>query len=527
MTGAALDVRQLLTPGFYPHPVDRVTLVETHISWVFLTGDFAYKVKKPLDLGFLDFSTLEKRERCCREELRLNRRLAPGIYLDVVPLTGRPEAPVLGGHGPAIEYAVKMRQFDQDGLLDRMVARGELGPETIDRVAGIVAAFHQRIDRAGPGSPHGTPERAHYPVAENFRQTLPLVADPATRARLERLEAWSEAAFSRLEPTLAARQRDGFIRECHGDMHLGNMAEVEGEVVIFDGIEFNENLRWIDVMSEVAFLTADLEHRGRPDYAWRFLNGYLELTGDYAGLTVLRYYQAYRAMVRAKVTAIRLAQPGVPADDRAVAQAAFEGYLGQAERYARTERPFLLLTRGPSGVGKTQVAGGLGERLGAVRVRSDVERKRLAGLPAGARSDSTLGGGLYTPERTRETYARLADLAAGVLAAGLPVVLDAAYLTRDQREGAVVTARAAGVPVLVLDLTASAEVLRARVTERAHEGRDASEAGAAVLARQLDSLRPVDPDEAPYTLPVDTGTWPDLDALAGEVQARVGAGAPG
>ena len=342
-----LNVQRLLEPGFYPHPVRGLRLVETHISWVFLTGDYAYKVKKPLDLGFLDFSTLEKRAHCCREELRLNRRLAPSLYLDVVALTGTPEAPVLGGPGEPVEYAVKMRQFDEAGLLDRLIAGGELPPERIDRIARIAADFHARAERAPAESDFGTPERAHHPVAENFVQTLALVSGPDVVVRLEGLQAASEEAYRRLAPRMAARRRDGFVRECHGDMHLGNMALVDGDVAIFDGIEFNANLRWIDVMSEVAFLCMDLEQRGRPDYAWRFLNAYLERTGDYAGLSLLHYYQAYRAMVRAKVTAIRLAQPGLSAGDRAAAEASFLGYLSLAEGYAAAGRPFLAITRAP------------------------------------------------------------------------------------------------------------------------------------------------------------------------------------
>jgi len=516
-----LNVHRFLEADFYPHPVRGLRLVETHISWVFLTGDFAYKVKKPLDLGFLDFSTLEKRAHCCREELRLNRRLAPELYLDVVAITGSREAPTLAGSGEPVEFAVKMRQFDEDDLLDRLIARGALEPERIDRIARVVADFHSRIDPAPAGSDFGTPERAHYPVAENFHQTLPLVSDPEVRSRLERLQTWSEAAYARLAPLMAARREGGFIRECHGDMHLGNMAEVDGDVTIFDGIEFNPNLRWIDVMSEVAFLCMDLEQRGRPDYAWRFLNGYLEVTGDYPGLAMLRYYQAYRAMVRAKVTAIRLAQPGLPEAERAAAQASFLGYLTRAEGYARERRPFLAITRGPSGVGKTWLAGALCERLGAVRIRSDVERKRLADLGPEARSGSGLDQGLYTPEMSRATYGRLTDLARGALAAGIPAIVDAAFLTREQRDPLRSLASGLDVPFLILDLQADPVTLHARVAERERAGGDASEATSAVLAHQLETLRPLEPDESASGVAVGADGTVDADALAAELRHRL------
>lgn len=517
-----LNVRRLLEPDFYPHPVRDLRLVETHISWVFLTGDYAYKVKKPLDLGFLDFSTLDKRAHCCREELRLNRRLAPALYLEVVPLTGRPEAPALGGSGEAIEYAVKMRQFDEAGLLDRRIAAGALQPERIDRIARIVAGFHARIDRAPEGSDFGTPERAHFPVAENFHQTLPLVTDPGLRAVLEHLQAWSEQAYLRLAPVMAERKRGGFIRECHGDMHLGNMAEVDGEVAIFDGIEFNPNLRWIDVMSEVAFLCMDLDHRGRPDYAWRFLNGYLERTGDYPGLALLRYYQAYRAMVRAKISALRLAQPGLSATDEAAARDALQGYLSRAQGYAAPGQPYLIITHGPSGTGKTWIAGRLCEGLGAVRVRSDIERKRLARLPPEARSGSGLDAGLYTAAMGEATYARLAAIAGGVLAAGLPVVVDATFLGRGQRDRLRAVAAEQDAPFRVLSLQASPGTLRARVQDRERQAEDASEAGLAVLERQLETLTPLDPDETAGTLTVDAEGQVAVEEVTARLRSALG-----
>jgi len=343
---------------------------------------------------------------------------------------------------------------------------------------------------------------------------MPLVTDPTLRGRLERLQAWSEAAYARLAPLMGVRRRAGFIRECHGDMHLGNMAEVDGEVAIFDGIEFNPNLRWIDVMSEVAFLCMDLEHRGRPDYAWRFLNGYLERTGDYEGLALLRYYQAYRAMVRTKISAIRLAQPGLSTAEADAARAALLGYLTLAEGYARPAQPFLIITHGPSGTGKTRLAGNLCERLGAVRLRSDVERKRLENLPPEARSGSALEAGLYSAAMTEATYARLAALARMVLLAGIPAVVDATFLARAQRDRLRAVAAQQGVPFQILNLQASIQSLRNRVADRVRHGEDASEAGLTVLERQLKTLRPLDPDEAAATLTIDTEGQVAVEELA-------------
>jgi hypothetical protein len=305
-------------------------------------------------------------------------------------------------------------------------------------------------------------------------------------------------------------------------MHLGNMAEVDGEVAIFDGIEFNPNLRWIDVMSEVAFLCMDLDHRGRPDYAWRFLNGYLERTGDYPGLALLRYYQAYRAMVRAKISAIRLAQPGLSATDEAAAQGALQGYLSRAQGYAAPGQPYLIITHGPSGTGKTWIAGRLCEGLGAVRVRSDIERKRLASLPPEARSGSGLDAGLYTAAMGEATYARLAAIAGGVLAAGLPVVVDATFLGRGQRERLRAVAAEQDAPFRVLSLQASPGTLRARVQDRERQAEDASEAGLAVLERQLETLTPLDPDETAGTLTVDAEGRVAVEEVAARVRSALG-----
>jgi aminoglycoside phosphotransferase family enzyme/predicted kinase len=517
-----IDIEALLNPGLYPHQVEKIHLVETHISWVILTGPYAYKVKKALNLGFLDFSTLAKRKFFCEEEIRLNGRLAPHVYLDVVAITGPREAPRLAGEGAAIEYAVRMLQFPQEGLLDRLIARDALRPAHIDAITALVAHFHDTIPEAPGDTAFGTPQGALAPVVENFRQVLARERDLTIRARLHRLQDWSEQTNQRLSDVILQRKVEGRVRECHGDMHLGNMALVEGEILIFDGIEFNENLRWIDVMSEVAFLTSDLQHRGRPDYGWRFLNGYLELSGDYPGLAVLRYYQAYRAMVRAKVARIRLGQDDLTDAERRATEADFLRYLSQAEGYTQVPGPRLILMRGVSGSGKTVISRQLLEHLGAVRLRSDVERKRLFGLSAEERSDSALGGGIYSPEATQKTYRRLRELADRVLDAGYPVILDATFLRRAQRDPFRTLAQQRQVPFAILDVRADESVLRRRVADRMAAGRDASEAGVAVLEHQLAEYAPLDADEARYGIAVDSGGETDVGALVGRLL-----GAPG
>ncbi|HBA65627.1 MAG TPA: aminoglycoside phosphotransferase, partial [Methylococcaceae bacterium] len=286
--------------------------METHISWILLTGEFAYKIKKPVDFGFLDFSTLEKRRFCCLEELRLNRRFSSSLYLDLVPITGSPEKTQMGGAGMAIEYAVKMRQFDQLGLMSMRAENGLLSTDDIDGIAGIVSRFHNNTETANPESSYGEPDDIKHWSEENFQHIEPLLTDASEIRRLKSLHAWNRNEWQQKAELMRQRKRQGFIRECHGDLHLGNIALIDGQVTPFDCIEFNPMLRWIDVASEIAFIFMDLLHRRFEPFAWRLLNRYLQQTGDYQGLALLHYYLVYRALVRAKVALLRMQQDSDP-----------------------------------------------------------------------------------------------------------------------------------------------------------------------------------------------------------------------
>jgi len=504
----------MLSPDWYDHPVEGCRLVETHISWVILTGLYAYKVKKPLDLGFLDFSTLAKRRHYCEEELRLNRRLAPSIYLAVVAITGTRERPRLGGDGEPVEYAVKMAQFAQQSQLDEMLAEGRLRPAHLDAFARLVADFHSQAAVAPAESPHGEPEQVWSPVAENFAQIRERIDEREAQVELDAIERWSASAFAALRPGLKQRKAQGFIRECHGDMHLRNLAWINGAPVAFDGIEFNPNLRWIDVISEVAFLVMDLDDRGESALGQRFLNAYLEHTGDYAGLQLLRFYLVYRALVRAKVAAIRLVQPALSAAERALARAEFTRYLKLAAGYTRPCIPRLLLTRGLSGSGKTTVSQPLLEQLPAIRIRSDVERKRLYGMRAEEDGHAAPDAGIYSAEATQATYERLLLLAGEMLQAGYSVIVDATFLKRAQREPFRQLAKRLGVGFVLLDLIAPPELLRQRLSQR--QG-DASDADLAVLALQLESYAPPDEDERQRCIRLDTSQPLDVEALSVQI----------
>ena len=480
-------------------------LIETHISYVLLAGERAYKIKKALNLGFLDFSTLAARRFYCAEELRLNRRLAPQLYLELVAIGGDAAAPeILAAEAPgAIEYAVKMDRFAQDALFDGMALRGELGAPHIDALARVVADFHRGVARAGEADPFGRAGDIELPMRQNFEQIRALLgADPG----LAEVENWSRCRHAALAEAFEARRARGFVRECHGDLHLGNVAWVAGAALPFDGIEFNAQLRWIDVMSEIAFLLMDLHWRRLPHLAWRFLSAYLERSGDYGGLALLDDYLVYRAMVRAKIAAIRAGQDGVEPAARETARRDYAEHLALAQRLTQPRRPALLLMHGFSGAGKSAVAGSLVEAGGMLRLRSDVERKRLSGLAAEAASGSDLNAGLYREDMTRRTYAELGRLARLVLDAGWPLVVDATCLRRWQRDLFRELAAERGVPFLIVDCHAAAEVLRQRVGARATRDGDASEADLAVLEQQLANLSEDDALHAEEpVLRVDTG----------------------
>lgn len=495
-------IRSLSDPACYDHAAGPVRMIETHISHVLLTGEFAYKLKKPLNLGFLDFSSLDKRLHACEEEVRLNRRLAPGIYLGVVPITGSPAIPRINGTGEAFEYAVKMHQFPPDATLDRLEGEGRLTAQQVETIGATLARFHlEACACAGADSPWGDPQQVWQPVAQNFLQIAPRLTDAADRQQLDALQRWSEAEHARLAPLMAARKRDGFIRECHGDLHLGNLAWVDDQLLVFDCLEFNPELRWIDIQSEVAFCTMDLMQRGHTDLAWLLLNTWLEKTGDYEGVALLRYYAVYRALVRAKVAVLRAGQTTGPIRDTALADA--RSILELATTLTRPLPLRLDITHGLSGSGKTTVTQTLMQTAGAIRLRSDIERKRLAGLDAQARSGAGVGQALYAADATRRTYGHLARLAGAVLDAGWPVIVDATFTARWQRDLLRELAQSRGVAFHILDFQVPMATLRERIIHRARQGSDASEADLNVLQHQIDTEDVLAADEQADMVRVD------------------------
>jgi aminoglycoside phosphotransferase family enzyme/predicted kinase len=452
-------------------------LLETHISWVLLGEDTAWKIKKPLRLPFVDYGTLERRRHFCEEELRLNRRLAPSLYLGVARITGSPAAPTLDGPGEALEYAVRMRRFADGALFGEQLAAATLRAEDVDRLAWLVAGLQQRSPPADPAAGFALPQqRLQVALA-----ALGGAAAVATEPEQSRLRQWLQASAAELAPLWAQRREGGAVREGHGDLHLDNVVSLDDGVEAFDCIEFDPALRWIDVLDEIAFPVMDFSARGRDDFAFRLLTLWLDLTGEHGALPALRFAVVYRALVRLHVEHLR--HPDDPAPARRYLQAAL----------AWTERapPQLAITHGLPASGKTVASQQWLQQHGAIRLRSDVERKRLFGLAMLERS-SERGLDLYGAQATERTYQRLFTLARAILQAGYPVILDAAFLRHDERQAALARARELGVPFTIVHCEAPPEMLRQRLLARRG---DASEADLAVLQHLQAAAEPLTDEE--------------------------------
>ena len=512
MSSAGADrlVAALTDPAAYPHPVDRVELVETHISWVFLAGDRVYKVKKPVDLGFLDFTTLERRRFFCEEEVRLNRRLTHDVYLGVVELHGHATL-AFGGPGPTVEVAVMMKRLPHDRMLDDLVRRNAAEPELLEDLGHIVARFHAAAPTGGEIDELGSLTTVRANWSENFAQTDRLSADVLPAESRRTLQTWVEAFMEREAQRFAARVAAGRARDCHGDLQAQHVCCTE-PIQIFDCIEFNHRFRYGDVAGEIAFLAMDLDRLGRPDLALRFLNAYLEASGDYDAVPLLDFYRAYRAFVRGKVLSFQI-------DQRPETAAKARDRFALAVRYTeRRDRPRLLITTGVIGSGKSTVARQVAARLGAIVVRTDAVRKRLAGLALGERRQSGFGEGLYRPEMAERTYAEAMSVATNILKSGWSVVVDGAFSSAAQRRLAREAAMATGVAFAVLWCDAPDAVLAERLRRRAQDPAEVSDAGVSLLPQHRAHYEP--PDREANVIRIDTTAA--ADRAAAEALERLG-----
>jgi len=542
-----------------------IELIETHISWVLLTDDFAWKIKKPVRFDFLDFSTLKRRKHFCERELELNRRFSPDLYVDVVAFHGTPEnphlqfgverrvdesvgrqgesSPDLDGNAPdatssdePFEVAVRMHRFDQRNLLSRLAVEGEVDADLVDALADRVAAAHQsaeQYDNVSAGEPTTAArpqrdkeriERLSNAAHDNFEALSARLDQTAQLDLTAQLERWSHTEIACLKNMLANRCRNGFVRHCHGDLHLGNIVRIDGEVRLFDCIEFNDDFRWIDVMSEVAFVMMDLDEHDLPRLAWRFLNRYLEHTGDYEGVMVLPFFLVYRAMIRAKVDAIRLNQSSLPPEKQRDLRDELQGCLNVAADEHDFVMPTLILMHGVSGSGKTFVSQSLVEQFSAIRVRSDVERKRLAGLTADERPNEQQIAHLYGERFSQQTYDRLLYLADTLILSGHPVIVDATFLSAESRRPFLEMASRHNANTMIVKCHAPLQLLRDRVQERTARSTDASDADEHVLRDQMAHVEPpgslpAEQSETVVLLDVDSSVADSVEATLASIRA--------
>jgi aminoglycoside phosphotransferase family enzyme/predicted kinase len=465
----------------YPHPAEKVEVRHTHISVVFLAGDYAYKVKKPVDLGFLDFSTLEKRCHFCEEEVRLNRRLAPTVYLGVVPVTRTATGLQMEGRGEVVEWAVKMERLPETATLEQRLQHGEVGPELMASLADKLAAFHAQADGGPHVSAFGRFDVVAGNARENFAQSFPQVGITLSRAVHDRLRILTEEALARLRPIIEARAGRGVPRDTHGDLHLDHVylfpeRAPPADLVIIDCIEFNERFRYADPVADMAFLAMDLVYHGRKDLAELFTDSYFRAAGDGEGRALLPFYKAYRAVVRGKVEGIELGEKEVPETERASAltRARAHWLLALGELEAPGHRPCLILVGGLPGTGKSTLARGLAERAEACLIRSDIVRKELAGLSELASASFPFGEAIYAPAWNERTYAECRHRAEDLLFEGKRVIVDATFGEEKQRRALLEAASRLGVPAIFLLCQAGSEVVRKRLEGRRGDASDAN-----------------------------------------------------
>lgn len=504
-------IQALMNRDAYPHPVDDVKMLETHISWVLLAGDYAYKIKKPVCLGFLDFTDLDDRRHFCEEEIRLNRKWAPETYLGVVGVTNDDGTLRFEGNGPIVEYAVQMRRFPQDSRLDRQLLAGRLTMADMIELAETVAAGHVSATRMTEQNARRYLDFTRDAMLENFD----FVMGKFDANVVDELLDWTQAELKRLEPLLVSRYADGYVRECHGDLHLANLVRLPSGIVAFDCIEFSADLRNSDLCCDTSFLVMDLVSQDRRDLAFAFLNRYLEVTGDYASLGLFNLFFVYRCMVRAKVAAIRAAErePSDPAwaEDMATVRM----YCELAQTQIGEREPMLILMHGLSASGKTWASGQLMTELPAIRLRSDIERKRLHGLGETADSGSPVAGGIYSEEASEALYSHLLRLAWGILRTGHDVIIDATFARHRWRKNAASLANEAQAEFAIVETVAPLEALRCRLLRRSAGGVDASEATRAVLDHQLEHIEPLTPWEQGLSLTWRTDDGADADTVVG------------
>ena len=484
-------VKSLLKPAAYPEPTAGVRLVETHVSLIFISDSLVYKVKKPVDYGFVNFTTLDRRRFYCEEEVRLNSRLCPELYLGVVELRETPEGGSFAGGGKVIDYAVKMKRLPEERMLSHLLATGQVEPEHLAQVARIVADFHARAARGPQIDACGGAAGVRANWEENFRQAAPFQEETLPGADLALLRDWVERFLAERGALFQARVDGGFVRECDGDLHSGNICLTD-PICIFDCIEFNERFRYIDTASDIAFLLMDLEYAGRPELCAPFLESYREASGDAGFTPLLDFYRSYRAFVRGKVTSLRFGEPGLAREELDLLKGSARRYFRLARGYALRSRlaPSLIVTCGLIGSGKSALARQLSFELGLPLERSDLVRKRLAGLPPTARAGTGYDEGIYSAAGNEATYSALLQSAEQTLLSGGSIVLDATFRRKKERDQFRLLARKLGVPFFLIQTDCPEKLIRERLEQRLLDPDEVSDGNWEFFARHREQFEP-------------------------------------
>lgn len=502
-------VEAMSKPAFYPHRPESVRLIQTHISYLFLAGAYVYKVKKAVDFGFLDFTSLEKRKRYCDEELRLNRRLAPDVYIEVAEISEDKDGNVtLGAGSNVVEYAVRMKLLPADRMLKELLAKGEVELSIMEAIARKVADFHRHAATGGKIDLMGGIEVIRKNHDENFAQTEQYIGITIREYEYAFIQSYIYDFMERHKELLAGRVAKHNIRECHGDLHLEHIC-ITGDIIIFDCIEFNERFRYIDVAAEVAFLAMDLDYNGYPEHARTFVNAYIREAGDHDISLLLNFYTCYYAYVRGKVISFRTHDGAINPQDRDEARETAAKYFDLAYTYAaRPEKPVLILMIGLMGTGKSALARNMAPRIGAEIIRTDVLRKEILNIHPGDRHYEDFGKGIYAEDVSRKTYEKALALALIKLKSGISVIIDASYKRQEERFKAYEAAKKIGADFFIIECTCREDVIKKRLDARAAKKEDVSDGRWEIFHAQKSTFDAITGFPPATYLVVDTSTKP-------------------
>lgn len=510
-------IEELTTQSAYPEDTRSIEVVQTRISYVFMTGDHVYKIKKPVDLGYLDYTSLDDRLYYCEREVELNRRLCPDIYLGVVPITRLGNRLLVEGHeGQTVEFAVKMRRLPREMMLNALIARDEATPEMMVDVADKLADFHAQAATNSTISAFGGVGTVLGNVHENFEQTKAYTGVTLSQEKYDRISRFTLHFIREHGHLFRERVNMGKIRDCHGDLHAEHICFTDG-ICIYDCIEFNDRFRYGDVVSEVAFLAMDLEHFGRADLSRSFILAYGRASSDPHLNSLLKFYKCYRAYVRGKVESMKLSDPDIGVEERRLAVKEAQAYFDLADFYTN-RMPVLLITAGLIASGKSTIASLLARRYGLYLLRSDVVRKKLAGISPRERRFEQYDKGIYSPGFTRMTYDHMVEEAGNLLEEGHSVIIDASFMEAVVRERAVQVADSVGAGFRVLECRADYAVLLERLARRMERG-DISDGRPEILQYQKEVFEPV--RGIPEAMHVVLDTSKTLEEMLGDVDERM------